>query len=119
MARKVVHQLVDDLDGEVLEIGAGEAVTFSLDGTFYEIDLSEKNAAALRDALQPWIAAGRRVAGTGAGTSRRSGSTRWRGRSASGRDLTAIRAWAGANGRKVSDRGRVPESLLQAYDAAH
>lgn len=33
MARKIVHQLVDDIDGEVLEVGSGEAVTFSLNGT--------------------------------------------------------------------------------------
>ena len=40
MARKIIHLLVDDLDGEVLESGDGESVMFSLDGTSYEIDLS-------------------------------------------------------------------------------
>ena len=38
MARKIVHQLVDDLDGTVLEVGSGETILFSLDGTAYEID---------------------------------------------------------------------------------
>ena len=51
MARKIVHQLVDDLDGTVLEVGSGETILFSLDGTAYEIDLTDENAAALRDAL--------------------------------------------------------------------
>ena len=49
MARRIVHQLVDDLDGTVLEPGAGETVRFSLDGTAYEIDLADENAAAFRD----------------------------------------------------------------------
>ena len=61
MARKIVHQLVDDLDGTVLEIGEGETLTFSLDGVAYEIDLTETNASALRDALAPYVAAGRRI----------------------------------------------------------
>ncbi|MGB4777097.1 histone-like nucleoid-structuring protein Lsr2, partial [Microbacterium sp.] len=61
MARRIVHQLVDDLDGTVLGVGSGETVLFSLDGTAYEIDLTEENAAALRAALEPYIAAARPV----------------------------------------------------------
>ena len=54
MARRIVHQLVDDLDGTVLEVGEGETVHFSLDGVAYEIDLTEDNAAAFRAALAPY-----------------------------------------------------------------
>lgn len=115
MARRIVHQLVDDIDGEVLEAGTGETVSFSLNGTAYEIDLSEKNAAELREALEPWISAGRKASSSN-GAGRQTRGTRRR--SASGRDLTAVRTWAKENGHKVSDRGRVPESVLQAYDAA-
>ena len=61
MARRIVHQLVDDLDGTLLEVGEGETVLFSLDGVAYEIDLTSGNAAALRDALAPFVAAGRSV----------------------------------------------------------
>ena len=49
MARRIVHQFVDDLDGTVLEVGSGETVLFSLDGSAYEIDLTDDNAAALRE----------------------------------------------------------------------
>ena len=56
MAKKRLWILVDDFDGSP----AAETVTFALDGTTYEVDLSEENAAELRDVLQPWIAAGRR-----------------------------------------------------------
>ncbi len=61
MARRIVHQLVDDIDGTVLEVGDGETVHFSLGGNAYEIDLSAENAEALRTALDPYIAAGRRA----------------------------------------------------------
>lgn len=113
MAKKIVHQIIDDLDGTVLEVGEGETVHFSLDGVAYEIDLTDDNAAALRAAVAPFISAGRRLARTAAVSSpapkRGSGRT----------DLAAVRAWANDNGHSVSDRGRVPASVLEAYDAAH
>ncbi|RLK47356.1 histone-like nucleoid-structuring protein Lsr2 [Microbacterium telephonicum] len=119
MTRRIVHQLVDDLDGTVLEVGSGETVLFSLDGTAYEIDLTDENAAGLRDALAPYISAGRQVSartastpstrGSGARTQRRSGQ----------RDYGPVREWAAKNGYTVSERGRVPAAVLDAYDAAN
>ena len=47
MAQRVNIVLVDDIDGS----DATETVSFGLDGTSYEIDLNDKNAAKLRDAL--------------------------------------------------------------------
>jgi len=125
MARRIVHQLVDDLDGTVLEPGEGETVLFSLDGAAYEIDLTDDNAAALRAALQPYLSAGRSVA-RGASVARAGGSasastgagSRRQKRSGQ-RDYTPVRAWAAANGYEVSERGRVPAAVLEAYDAAH
>ena len=115
MARRIVHQLVDDLDGSVLEVGEGETVLFSVDGTAYEIDLSGDNATAFRDALAPYLDAARSVS-----SSRSAGSNgRPRRRAEPTRDYTEIRAWAKANGHQVSERGRVPSTVLDAYDAAH
>jgi len=113
MARKIVHQLVDDIDGTVLEPGQGQTVLFSLDGIAYEIDLTDENATALRDTLSSYVSAARAVSGgrTRRATASRAGSAR--------RDLAAVRAWAKENGQKVSDRGRVPAAVLDAYDAAH
>lgn len=111
MARKIVHQLVDDLDGTVLEPGEGESVIFAVDGKSYEIDLTEKHANDLRDALAPYISAGRRAAGAAPKAQRRRGTN--------SRDLGAVRAWAKENGYTVSDRGRVPATILEAYDAAN
>ncbi len=126
MARRIVHQLVDDLDGTVLEVGSGETVLFSLDGTAYEIDLTEENAASLRDALAPYISAGRSVSSrTGAG---RANAAATRGQSSGGarrqrrsgqRDYGPIREWAAQNGYTLSERGRVPAAVLEAYDAAN
>ena len=56
MAQKTIVQLIDDLDGGQ----AAETINFGLDGAHYEIDLSEDNAAALRDVLAPYIAHARR-----------------------------------------------------------
>ena len=59
MAQKVHITLEDDLDGGE----ATETVSFGLDGRTYEIDLNDKNAAALRDALARYVAAARRSGG--------------------------------------------------------
>ena len=61
VARKVIRQLVDDIDGSVLEPGEGETVLFALEGKSYEIDLNDSDAAALREAFAPFIEAGRRT----------------------------------------------------------
>jgi hypothetical protein len=121
MAQKVQVILVDDVDGGE----AAETVSFALDGVSYEIDVSEKNADALREALAPWVGHARRVGGrSGGGRTRSSSSTGGSGRSRSssggGRhDLSEVRAWARENGYQVSDRGRVSSEVIAAYEKAH
>jgi len=108
MAQKVNIVLVDDLDGSE----ATGTVTFGLDGTTYEIDLNDTNAAALRDALSGYIGHGRKV-----GTAPRRGRRAAAG--ASGPSAKEIRDWARANGHDVPDRGRVSAEVREAYDRAH
>jgi hypothetical protein len=119
MAQKVQVILVDDVDGGKAE----ETVSFALDGVSYEIDVSEKNAGALREALAPWVGHARRVGGrSGGGRSRSSssgGSGRSRGSSGGRHDLSDVRAWARENGYQVSDRGRVSSEVIAAYEKAH
>ena len=117
MARRIVHQLVDDLDGTVLEIGEGETVLFSLDGVAYEIDLTDANAAALRDALAPYREAGRSISSARGAAGSASGAKPRR--RANQQNYAPVRAWAQDNGYTVSERGRVPASVLEAYEAAH
>ncbi|SDG96783.1 histone-like nucleoid-structuring protein Lsr2 [Microbacterium pygmaeum] len=115
MARRIVHQLVDDIDGTLLEVGEGETVLFSLDGVAYEIDLTDGNAAALRDAFAPYVSAARSIS-----AARGSTAAAPRARRRSGQqDYSAIRAWAKDNGYQVSERGRIPASVTEAYDEAH
>ncbi len=109
MAQKVQVVLEDDLDGGTAE----ETVVFGLDGTSYEIDLNKKNAAKLRDALAPWVAAGRRTGGS------RGGARRGRGRASRGSQAGDVRTWARANGYQVSERGRISAEIQAAYSAAH
>jgi hypothetical protein len=79
MAQRRVVELIDDLDGKVLD--HAETVTFGLDGVDYEIDLSDKNAAKLRGALAPYVAAGRAKSGrrSGGRSGRRPGRKGGRG----------------------------------------
>lgn len=115
MARRIVHQLVDDLDGTVLDAGEGETVLFSLDGIAYEIDLTDEHAATLRGALEPYVAAARSISSrSGSATSSASRTRRRSGQ----QDVGAIRQWAREQGHQVSDRGRVPASIVEAYEAA-
>lgn len=101
----------NDLDGSP----AAETVTFAVDGVTYEIDLNDPNAAQLREDISRWTDHGRRVGGRRARTTKPSTATT----SSRKRDLGAVREWANANGHKVSDRGRVPQPILDAYDTAH
>ena len=57
VAQTVITRFTDDLDGSQ----ASGSVAFGLDGREYTIDLSDENAARLRDALAPYVAAARRV----------------------------------------------------------
>lgn len=108
MAQKVHIVLEDDLDGS----DAAETVSFGLDGTSYEIDLNDKNATALRDALAAYVGHARKV--TGARRSRRSAAS-----SISGHTAKEIRDWARSNGLKVPERGRIPSTVREAFESAH
>ncbi|MGY2700650.1 MULTISPECIES: histone-like nucleoid-structuring protein Lsr2 [unclassified Nocardioides] len=109
MAQKVNIVLVDDIDGSE----ATETVSFGLDGTTYEIDLNEKNAAKLRDSLSGYIGHGRKV-GAAPRRGRRSAAA-----AANGPSAREIRDWARSNGHDVPDRGRVSADVRAAYDNAH
>ncbi len=102
MAKKIVVEIVDDLDGS----GAAATVGFGLDGVSYEIDLSEENAAQLRADLSRWVQAARKVTGA-----RKVASKPTRGTS----DAAAIRAWARGKGIEVSERGRIPAEIRAQY----
>jgi hypothetical protein len=117
MAQETVVRFIDDLDGSE----AVGTVTFSLDNRSYEIDLSDENTDKLHEALAPFIEHGRKAGGRSGGRGRTRGQAPMTEAPArSSREEThAIREWARQNGHQLSDRGRIPKSVLEAYRAAH
>src|SRR5689334_11452660 len=100
MGRKTIELIVDDLDGEELNEGEGQTVTFGYQGVEYFIDLSDKNAKKLDDVLAPYVGVATRVSGNrGRGT--RTTTTGPRSRR---QELQTMRTWARDHGYQVSDR---------------
>lgn len=110
VAKQTTVTLVDDLDGSE----AAEQVEFAVDGRSYEIDLSTANSSRLREALAPFISAARRTGG------RRSSAGAAAARPSTDREQNqAIREWAVAKGMKISERGRIPSNVLEAFHKSH
>jgi hypothetical protein len=107
MAQRMEIQFTDDLDGGP----ADTTITFAVDGTAYEIDLSAAHAEELRQAIAPFVAAARKVGST----ARRAAKAA----RANGPSPSAVREWAKAEGIKVSDRGRVPSELIVKFREAN
>jgi hypothetical protein len=117
MAQKVETRFIDDLDGSE----ASGTVEFGLEGRSYEIDLSDDNAKKLREALAPFVDAGRKPGGRssrrGRGRAQSQPAAAEKPRGSSREETAAIREWARANGHQVSDRGRISKSVMEAYRA--
>ena len=103
MATQTVVTVTDDIDGSEAE----ETIRFAIDGTEFEIDLSKAHAKELRGTLEPYIKVARK--------SGRSRAGRRRSASSAKEETKAIRDWARRQGMEVSDRGRIPAEIQQAY----
>ncbi|MEP7055453.1 MAG: Lsr2 family protein [Actinomycetota bacterium] len=99
MAQKIQVLLICDVCND--DTAGTENIRFGVDGVNYEIDVCDKHAAQLRDAVAPFSGAGRRAEG-------RPDRAR----------VQAIRAWAKQKGIKVSERGRISAAVAAQYDAA-
>lgn len=106
MATRTVTEILDDMNGQI----ADETVSFGIDGVHYEIDMTAENAAALREALDPFRVRARRLAGGPSSPVMREVP--------SGVDTRAVRAWAASNGVELSGRGRIPASVIDRFRAA-
>lgn len=104
--------LVDDLDGS----NADETIQFTVNNVAYEIDLSQVHAAEFRDALEPYVAAGRRSP-SDAGQPRRARAAAASTMATERRQRNnAIRSWARQNGYPIADRGRIPLEIVDAFE---
>jgi hypothetical protein len=106
VAQRTQVLYVDDIDGSAAE----GTVRFGLGGVNYEIDLNKKHADQLAKAVGPFVEAARKVP-----SSRRPAG----GARPARHDQPDVRAWARAQGLKVSDRGRIPADVLARFEAAH
>jgi hypothetical protein len=109
VSRKVVVEVTDDIDGSK----ADESITFSLDGTNYEIDLSKKNAAKLRAGLQPFLQVAQKIGRSRPPVAQRRGTPAKMDRAQN----QAIRDWAQRKGLNVSPRGRISQAIIEQYQA--
>ena len=107
MAQKVTVVLEDDLTGGPAE----QTVRFAFEGTDYEIDLSAKNAASFGKQLAPYIEHARKAGRLSVSRSGRTAANRQRSGD--------VRAWAKEHGLTVSERGRIPASVMEQYQAAN
>ena len=107
MAQRIQTLLIVDLDGGE----AADTVRFGLDGTEYEIDLSDAHSDEFRKALAQYLAHARRTGGTA-----RIAARARRGSAAV--DTAKVREWAKEQGIEVKDRGRVPANVVEQYQAA-
>ena len=111
MAKTIVTLLTDDIDGSE----ADRTIEFGLDGVSYTIDLSEKNTGKLRKALDPYLAVASRVGRSGVGGRIPSRGTAAAPARTNREQNQAIREWATKNGYEVSERGRIPSSIVEAF----
>ena len=108
MAQKVSIEYIDDIDGSPLGDN-GETIEFGFEGKNYQIDLNEKHARKFREAMAEYVENGTRV--TGRKSSGRSAQK------TSSVDNKAVREWARLEGYEISDRGRIPAEIIDAYNA--
>jgi hypothetical protein len=109
VAQKTIVKMYDDLDGSEID-AEGKSVSFSFDGTSYEIDLSSKNVEKMREDLRVYVDKARKV------SNRRSSGGK---AEPAPLDTRAVRAWAEEQGLEVSARGRLSSELIEQYRAAH
>ena len=112
MARREVTQFFDDLTNAPLSEGEVNVIDFSIKGRDYTIDLSAENAEKFEELLQPYVEAGRR-------STRRTAARKSAARTSNPKRNTLIREWAAEQGIEVSQRGRLPQDVIDRYNAAH
>lgn len=111
--QRTIVSLISDISGAE----AQQTILYSVGGKAYEIDLTDKEAVDFRATLEPFVKVSRtkgQAAASGTGNKPKKTS-----KSASKQERETVRAWAREHGHTVGDRGRVPQSVTDAYDAAH
>ena len=117
MARKIVVQVSCDRCGR--DVDSENPVELSYGGIDYRTDLCGEHAAALAAALDPFLSVAERVEGRRRPATVSGGRPGGAVRRPTRRDpiqVAAIRGWARENGYDISDRGRIPREVEDAYN---
>lgn len=128
MAKTLIVQLTCDRckaeKGE--NVDGAETVAFGFDGYDYSIDLCNEHSADFHNTVQGLISWSSDRHRSGGDRRRRAASTddgmgASAPRSSGDRErLKTIRDWARKNGHpNLGDRGRIPQVVVAAYEAAH
>lgn len=117
MARCELIQYIDDLDGTPLDSADHQVIRFSFRGKNYVLDLSQANAEKFEKLVEPYIASASIDHETVVAPRRRGAANP---NAAQARDRNRkIRKWARENGLDVADRGALPKSIIEQYEAAN
>lgn len=129
MAKRVIEILEDDLgDGD-----AAGTLRFGLDGTWYEIDLSERNTERFHKSMKEYVENARRTGGKAGGAAKKTTPAKKaaaasapiggdgvgaNGANSSGYSNREIRDWARTQGLDVKAQGKLPSELIEQFVAA-
>ncbi len=112
MAQRVLVLLEDDIDNSE----ATQTVEFGVDGVHHEIDLNDHHAQQLRETFATWVTAARKLSTT---RPARNSTSRGAATPIDPEQSITMRAWARSAGYAISDRGRIPQTVQDAYQQAH
>ncbi|HZT66877.1 MAG TPA: Lsr2 family protein [Acidimicrobiales bacterium] len=117
MTRRTITVLSCDLCQVPEEGPEVSTIRFGWANRSYELDVCPAHAEEVKAALSGWARAGRPSRGEGEPEA----PPRRRRRSAptDRAQLEAIRRWAKDNGLAVTDHGRIPQRVADAFQAAH
>ena len=115
MARRQITQYFDDIDDTPLDADNVNLVEFSYKGSDYVLDLSEENAQAFAEALEPYISKATKVSKSRSTSRAASTSTP----KSDPKRNKRIRDWARDNGHTVSSRGQISHEIIAEYELAH
>jgi len=109
--------VIDDYDGKELHPDTPPE-RYRINGRTYDLYLSDESKKTVDDFLRKLLDGAEEVRDTY--TPR---SSRGRGGAGvaimDGYTIHDLREWARANGHQVSDRGRIPKSVIEAFQAAN
>lgn len=120
MSRLKTTSLIDDLDGNTLDIDDAHTVTWAWRGVTYETDVSTDNLQKIESGKVPL--AKLLTVSTRTGGRQQPSAPRLAvappTKSTSNSEAAKVREWASRNGYDVAPKGRIAREVVDAYRAA-